>query len=83
MSSECGAAFIARALLKGEHVMPCSLRMYNQLVEKCFNDCVESFRRKNLDSAEEKVSPWALDGVPTALAACAAAALPSSTHHPC
>ena len=32
----------------------CSLRMYNSLVQKCFTDCVESFRRKDLDSAEEK-----------------------------
>ena len=35
---------------------PRSLRMYNRLVERCFTDCVESFRRKDLDSAEEKVS---------------------------
>ena len=34
--------------------MVCSLRMYNSLVQKCFTDCVESFRRKDLDSAEEK-----------------------------
>lgn len=32
-----------------------SLRMYNSLVEKCFKDCVESFRRKDLESSEEKV----------------------------
>ena len=32
-----------------------SLRMYNSLVEKCFRDCVDSFRRKDLDAAEEKV----------------------------
>ncbi|QDZ23716.1 mitochondrial inner membrane translocase [Chloropicon primus] len=31
-----------------------SLRMYNRLVEKCFNNCVSSFRRKNLDSEEER-----------------------------
>ncbi|KAK9915815.1 hypothetical protein WJX75_004428 [Coccomyxa subellipsoidea] len=31
-----------------------SLRMYNGLVERCFKDCVESFRRKDLDSTEEK-----------------------------
>eukprot|EP00213_Chloropicon_mariensis_P004628 CAMPEP_0197472034 /NCGR_PEP_ID=MMETSP1309-20131121/3156_1 /TAXON_ID=464262 /ORGANISM="Genus nov. species nov., Strain RCC998" /LENGTH=83 /DNA_ID=CAMNT_0043010275 /DNA_START=338 /DNA_END=589 /DNA_ORIENTATION=+ len=30
-----------------------SLRMYNSLVQKCFTDCVDSFRRKNLDSTEE------------------------------
>ncbi len=34
-----------------------SLRMYNSLVEKCFKDCVESFRRKDLESTEEKVRP--------------------------
>ena len=33
-----------------------SLRMYNSLVEKCFKDCVESFRRKDLEGTEEKVS---------------------------
>ena len=38
--------------------------MYNGLVERCFKDCVESFRRKDLDSTEEKVRtdwwgrPW-------------------------
>ena len=30
--------------------------MYNTLVERCFRDCVDSFRRKDLDNAEEKVS---------------------------
>ncbi|XP_077216866.1 mitochondrial import inner membrane translocase subunit Tim9-like [Tasmannia lanceolata] len=30
-----------------------SLRMYNSLVERCFSDCVESFRRKSLDKQEE------------------------------
>jgi hypothetical protein len=29
--------------------------MYNSLVEKCFKDCVDSFRRKDLDNSEEKV----------------------------
>ena len=29
--------------------------MYNRLVEKCFKDCVDSFRRKNLDNNEERV----------------------------
>ena len=29
--------------------------MYNSLVEKCFKECVESFRRKDLDNAEERV----------------------------
>eukprot|EP00216_Chloropicon_sp_CCMP2111_P003322 CAMPEP_0198234770 /NCGR_PEP_ID=MMETSP1446-20131203/687_1 /TAXON_ID=1461542 ORGANISM="Unidentified sp, Strain CCMP2111" /NCGR_SAMPLE_ID=MMETSP1446 /ASSEMBLY_ACC=CAM_ASM_001112 /LENGTH=103 /DNA_ID=CAMNT_0043915591 /DNA_START=128 /DNA_END=439 /DNA_ORIENTATION=+ len=31
-----------------------SLRMYNSLVERCFKDCVDSFRRKNLDGNEER-----------------------------
>ncbi|KAK9808789.1 hypothetical protein WJX72_003718 [[Myrmecia] bisecta] len=32
-----------------------SLRMYNTLVERCFKDCVDnSFRRKDLESSEEK-----------------------------
>ncbi|XP_021759264.1 mitochondrial import inner membrane translocase subunit Tim9-like [Chenopodium quinoa] len=30
-----------------------SLRMYNSLVERCFTDCVDSFRRKTLDKHEE------------------------------
>lgn len=34
----------------------CSLRMYNNVVERCFRDCVESFRRKDLESNEERVS---------------------------
>ena len=29
--------------------------MYNTLVERCFRDCIESFRQKDLDSSEEKV----------------------------
>ena len=33
-----------------------SLRMYNRLVERCFSQCVTEFRRKNLDSTEERVS---------------------------
>lgn len=33
----------------------CSLRMYNNLVERCFKDCVDTFRRKDLDATEEKV----------------------------
>ena len=33
----------------------CSLRMYNSLVEKCFKECVDGFRRKDLDATEERV----------------------------
>ncbi|PSS34973.1 Mitochondrial import inner membrane translocase subunit Tim9 like [Actinidia chinensis var. chinensis] len=29
-----------------------SLRMYNSPVERCFNDCVDTFRRKSLDKQE-------------------------------
>ncbi|MCL7051941.1 hypothetical protein MKW94_019360 [Papaver nudicaule] len=29
------------------------LRMYNSLVERCFVDCVDTFRRKSLDKQEE------------------------------
>lgn len=31
----------------------CSLRMYNSLVERCFNDCVDSFKHKKLQKQEE------------------------------
>ena len=31
-----------------------SLRMYNSLVEKCFNECVQGFRSKDLDTGEER-----------------------------
>ena len=30
--------------------------MYNNVVERCFQDCVDSFRRKDLDNTEERVS---------------------------
>lgn len=32
----------------------CSLRMYNGLVERCFIQCVDSFRRKTLEKNEEQ-----------------------------
>lgn len=32
-----------------------SLRLYNGLVERCFRDCVDDFRSKNLSKDEEKV----------------------------
>mmetsp|Transcript_7164 Transcript_7164/g.12085 ORF Transcript_7164/g.12085 Transcript_7164/m.12085 type:complete len:80 (+) Transcript_7164:1-240(+) len=31
-----------------------SLHLYNNIVERCFCDCVDSFRRKDLDTTEEK-----------------------------
>eukprot|EP00877_Chromochloris_zofingiensis_P005016 jgi/Chrzof1/14515/Cz09g05200.t1 len=31
-----------------------SLRLYNSLVERCFKDCVDNFRSKNLEKDEEK-----------------------------
>lgn len=33
---------------------PASLRMYNNLVERCFSTCVDSFRRKTLEKNEEQ-----------------------------
>jgi mitochondrial import inner membrane translocase subunit TIM9 len=30
-----------------------SLRMYNDLVERCFGECVDSFRARTLDGKEE------------------------------
>lgn len=33
----------------------CSLKMYNNLVERCFSTCVQSFRRKSLEKDEERV----------------------------
>jgi hypothetical protein len=33
----------------------CSLQMYNRLTERCFRECVDSFRRKAMDSTEERV----------------------------
>eukprot|EP00871_Galdieria_phlegrea_P002352 jgi/Galph1/3117/GphlegSOOS_G1787.1 len=30
-----------------------SLRLYNELVQRCFGECVESFRSKKLDGKEE------------------------------
>lgn len=32
--------------------------MYNSLVERCFKDCVDSFRRKDMEPAEEKVKTF-------------------------
>jgi hypothetical protein len=40
-----------------------SLKLYNKLVERCFNDCVQDFRSKNLDKEEEKVRGWFNAGV--------------------
>ena len=42
--------------IKNNHIFAlslCSLRMYNSLVERCFTDCVDTFRRKTLDKQEE------------------------------
>ena len=32
-----------------------SLKLYNNLVERCFTECVSEFRRRELDVGEEKV----------------------------
>lgn len=31
------------------------MRMYNNLVQRCFGDCVDDFRSKHLTDPEEKV----------------------------
>jgi len=31
------------------------MRLYNNLVQRCFNDCVDDFRSKHLTDGEEKV----------------------------
>jgi hypothetical protein len=36
-------------------VVYCSLKLYNNLVEKCFKDCVLDFRSKNLAKDEQQV----------------------------
>ncbi len=33
----------------------CSLKMYNNLVERCFRECTEDMRSKTLSSKEEQV----------------------------
>lgn len=38
--------------LMQEMQMADSLRMYNELVERCFGECVTSFRSRKLDSKE-------------------------------
>lgn len=62
-----------------------SLRMYNSLVERCFKDCVESFRRKDLDATEEKVRGATLPACLQAgsLPACLHAGLRSSKEPAC
>ncbi len=35
-----------------EMQMADSLRMYNELVERCFGECVDSFRSRKLDGKE-------------------------------
>lgn len=34
-----------------------SLRMYNELVERCFGHCVETFRSRKLDGKEVSLRP--------------------------
>lgn len=36
-------------------VSVCSLTLYNNVVAKCFEECVSEFRRRELDVGEEKV----------------------------
>lgn len=50
MSDQHRAAFLAQL----EHMqIRDSMRLYNNLVQRCFNDCVDDFRSKHLTSAEE------------------------------
>jgi import inner membrane translocase subunit TIM9 len=41
-------------ILMGEFALNQTLRLYNQAVRKCFNQCITSFRSRNLDSSEKK-----------------------------
>lgn len=51
LPDEHKAAFLAAL----EHMqVRDSLRLYNGLVERCFKDCVDNFRSKSLDAAEDK-----------------------------
>lgn len=34
-----------------------SLRMYNELVQRCFGECVDSFRSRKLDGKEVRHGP--------------------------
>ncbi|KAA8549268.1 hypothetical protein F0562_000952 [Nyssa sinensis] len=51
------AAMIDQLQIRDRSLLPLLiifiLRMYNSLVERCFNDCVDTFRRKSLDKQEE------------------------------
>lgn len=51
----CSTCLWCRIVATEYFVGLCSLRMYNSLVDRCFRDCVESFRRKDLEKTEEKV----------------------------
>ena len=44
---------ISVVIILPSSLLHCSLRMYNTLVERCFTDCVDTFRRKTLDKQEE------------------------------
>lgn len=50
MSSREQAALMATMQ---EMQMADSLRMYNELVERCFGECVDGFRARTLDGKEE------------------------------
>ncbi|GBG00124.1 mitochondrial import inner membrane translocase subunit Tim9 [Raphidocelis subcapitata] len=51
MSEDHKAAFLAQL----EHMqIRDSMRLYNNLVQRCFNDCVDDFRSKHLTTGEEK-----------------------------
>lgn len=47
--------YCSSALLLRTAAVCCSLKLYNNLVEKCFKDCVLDFRSKNLGKDEQQV----------------------------
>lgn len=51
----CLPACLHHSLAPCPAVLSCSLKLYNNLVEKCFKECVLDFRSKNLAKDEEKV----------------------------
>ena len=50
---ELWSAFFSRQPVS--EVSVCSLTLYNNVVAKCFEECVSEFRRRELDVGEEKV----------------------------
>ncbi|KAK3001960.1 hypothetical protein RJ639_020919 [Escallonia herrerae] len=49
----CSYILLSMLAREGSVELFVGLRMYNSLVERCFTDCVDTFRRKTLDKQEE------------------------------